>query len=219
MAHPALFGAWYMYEEASPDQVTGSISIPSRCERPCREAAVVETGIEWDARKIQVLFLPHFHARRSGYRRRIADECIQPASTATLSHSEIFDMILEDAEFERRKPVWTAFSTFWLDAELGDADLRYIARVAAASGYSVAKLRDIYLYEVAPVVSANLLTTAGEWAGLDEQWLHAEARKRAEHRGLWLRFRVFIRIGRGLMTYATEPYWRRMEGVLRRHGS
>jgi len=84
-----------------------------------------------------------------------------------------------DAEFERRKPLWTAFSEFWLDTELADDDLQRIAHTAALSGYTIAELRDIYLYEVAPVVSPNLLTVAGEWAGFDEHWLHAEARKHA----------------------------------------
>ncbi len=92
--------------------------------------------------------------------------------------------VITDAEAESRKPVWTAFSEFWLDTELTDSDLQWIAAVAAASGYTVSELRDIYLYEVAPVVGANLLVVAGEWAGFDEKWLHAEARKRAEHRSL-----------------------------------
>ena len=123
-------------------------------------------------------------------------------------------MILTDTEFERRKPVWTAFSNFWLDTELQDSDLQRIARIAAASGYSVAELRDIYLYEVAPVVYHNLLMVAGEWAGFNEKWLHAEARKRAERRSFGLRFGIFIRIGRKLMTYATEDYWQQMIALL-----
>lgn len=121
---------------------------------------------------------------------------------------------LTDAEVERRKPVWTAFSEFWLDTELEDSDLKRIARVAADSGYSLAELRDIYLYEVAPVVSVNLLAVAGEWSGFDEEWLHAEARKRAEQRSSWLRFWVFVGIGRGMMTWATERHWDRIVSLL-----
>jgi hypothetical protein len=128
--------------------------------------------------------------------------------------NESNSVMLTDAELERRKPVWTAFSEFWLDTELEAGDLQRIARTAAASGYSVAELRDIYLYEVAPVVSPNLLTVAGEWDGFDEQWLHAEARKRAEHRSLWLRFWIFIRIERGLMTCVTERHWHRLVALL-----
>lgn len=122
--------------------------------------------------------------------------------------------MLTDAELERRKPVWTAFSELWLDTELDDMDVQRIARIAAASGYTVAELRDIYLYEVAPVVSPNLWTAVGVWAGFEEHWLHAEARKRAEHRSLWLRFWVFVRIGRALMTHATERHWLRIVALL-----
>lgn len=122
--------------------------------------------------------------------------------------------MLTDTELERRKLVWTAFSEFWLDTELEDEDLHRIARIAAASGYAVAELRDIYLYEVAPVVGPNLLTVAGEWVGFDEEWLHTEARKHAEHRSFCLRFWVFVGVGRWLMTYATKRHWRRIVSLL-----
>jgi hypothetical protein len=122
--------------------------------------------------------------------------------------------MLTDAELGRRKPVWSAFSEFWLDTELDDDDLYRIAQTAAISGYSTPELRDIYLYEVAPVVGWNLLAVTGEWAGFDEYWLHARARKRAEHRGLWLRFWMFIGVGRWLLTYATERHWRRIVSLL-----
>jgi hypothetical protein len=122
--------------------------------------------------------------------------------------------MLTDSEVERRKPVWTAFSEFWLDTELEDQDLRRIAGVAAASGYTVGQLRDIYLYEVAPVVYINTWVVAGAWQGFDESWLHTEARRRAERRNLWLRFWVFLGIGRWPMAYATERHWRRIVELL-----
>ena len=122
--------------------------------------------------------------------------------------------MLTDAEIERRKPVWSAFSEFWLDTELEDDELHHIARIAAASGFTISELRDIYLYEVAPVVSPNLLSIAGEWAAFDEEWLHAEARKRAEHRSLCLRFWIFVGIGRKVMTFATERHWNRIVSLL-----
>ena len=123
-------------------------------------------------------------------------------------------VVLTETELQRRKPVWTAFSDFWLDTELDEVDLQRIARTAADSGYTVAELRDIYLYEVAPVVYTNALSVAGVWGGFDEHSLHREARQRAEHRSLWLRFWVFIRIGRRLMTYDTERHWRRIVCLL-----
>ena len=116
--------------------------------------------------------------------------------------------MLIDLELQRRKPVWTAISELWLDTELDRADLQRISQIAAASGYSEETLNDIYLYEVAPVVGANLHVPAGVWSGFDEAWLHAEVRKRAESRGFWLRLWVWSGFGRKWMTYATESHWR-----------
>ena len=79
--------------------------------------------------------------------------------------------------------------------ELTDDDLHRIADVMKRSGYSVPQLRDIYLFEVAPVVFPNMLSVAGEWAGFDEEWLFNMAAQRARSRSLCLR--AFVRIGIG----------------------
>jgi hypothetical protein len=122
---------------------------------------------------------------------------------------------MTDAELQRRKPVWSAFSEFWLDTELEQDDLQRIASVAKASGYSITELRDIYLYEVAPVVHWNAWPGAiGEWAGFDDEWLHAEACRRAEHRSWSLRFWMYVRIGRFVMTHATERHWHRIVALI-----
>ena len=115
--------------------------------------------------------------------------------------------MINEAEIERRQPVWAALSDLWLDTELTENDLQRIAGVMKKSGYSIDKLRDIYLFEVAPVVFLNLLTVAGEWAGFDEEWLFARAAKRAKKRNLILRAMVRLGIGKWLMTYATEGHW------------
>ncbi len=119
-------------------------------------------------------------------------------------------LMLTDEELQRRRPLWTALSELWLDTEIDTVDIQRIAQVVAESNYSLAKLNEIYLYEVAPVVGANLLVPAGAWQGFDEEWLHAEARKRAESRSLWLRFWVWPGFGRKLMTYATEEHWQKI---------
>jgi hypothetical protein len=49
----------------------------------------------------------------------------------------------------------------------------------SASGYPIGVLRDIYLFEVAPVVFGNLFVVAGAWSGFDDEWLFARATKRA----------------------------------------
>jgi hypothetical protein len=119
-------------------------------------------------------------------------------------------MIHDEQEFERRKPVWAALSDLWLDTELTENDLQRIAGVMKRSGYNIVELRDIYLFEVAPVVFLNLLTVAGEWAGFDEEWLFAEATKRAKKQNLILRAMVRLGVGKWLMTYATEGHWAKL---------
>lgn len=115
--------------------------------------------------------------------------------------------MIDEEEIERRKPVWAALSELWLDTELTEDDLQRLVEVMKRSGYSVPQLRDIYLFEVGPVVFPNLLTVAGEWVGFDEGWLFAEATKRARRRSLSLRAFVKLGIGKWIMTFATERHW------------
>ncbi len=125
-------------------------------------------------------------------------------------------VVIDEAEIERRKLVWAALSELWLDTELEEDDLQRIAGVMKMSGYSIKELREIYLFEVAPVVYPNLLTVAGEWAGFDEEWLFAEATKRANERNLILRAMVRLGIGKWLMTSATEGHWDTLVKILSR---
>jgi hypothetical protein len=117
--------------------------------------------------------------------------------------------MLNPSDIARRKPVWVALSDLWLDTELQEHDLRYMAQVMWKSGYSLAELRAIYLYEVAPVVYINLLSPTGEWARFDPEWLCAEAEKwaRRHSRGRWFT----LRLKRRVMVYATEHHWKRLE--------
>jgi len=115
--------------------------------------------------------------------------------------------MLVNEDLERRKPLWTALSELWLDTEVDHSIIQRIASVAVASGYGEKELNEIYLYEVAPVVGANLLVSAGAWSGFDEEWLHAEAGKRANSRSGWLRFWARSWVGRKLATYATDDHW------------
>jgi hypothetical protein len=63
-------------------------------------------------------------------------------------------------------------------------------------------------------VFPNLVVVAGEWAGLDEEWLFNRAAKRARRRNLILRAFVRIGIGKWLMTYATERHWNTLVKML-----
>jgi hypothetical protein len=121
---------------------------------------------------------------------------------------------LDRDEIERRKPVWIALSDLWLDTELTEDDLRRIAEVMRRSGYNVGELREIYLFEVAPVVFPNLLSVAGEWAGFDEEWLVHEVTKQASRRSPVLRTLVRLVIGRTVLTFATERHWRKLVEML-----
>jgi hypothetical protein len=116
-------------------------------------------------------------------------------------------MVLTQVQLQRRKPLWTALSYLWLDTEIAPYHIRRIADAAIASGYGLTELNEIYLYEVTPVVYLNLLVPAGAWQCFDEEWLHAEARKRAENRSPWVRFWIWTGFGRKLMTYATDEHW------------
>ena len=69
-----------------------------------------------------------------------------------------------------RRPVWTSMANLFLDT---DTRLHYafIARVAAASPYSLEELERIFLTEVAPVLEYNLLDIAGEWAMFRDEYV------------------------------------------------
>jgi len=101
-------------------------------------------------------------------------------------------------DLQSRTPVWEALSEFWLDTELVDYQFDYIARVISASPYSIAEIRAIHDYEVAPAVSANLASVAGEWAGFNSEWLIERCMKYALrshsplHRArIWFQRRLF----------------------------
>lgn len=72
-----------------------------------------------------------------------------------------------------RAAVWDELQYFWMDTDPAPL-LPAIARVCAASKYSIAELEAIYWNEVRPAVAANLwIPTAPEWAGFDLAWLTA----------------------------------------------
>jgi hypothetical protein len=136
-------------------------------------------------------------------------EACNKAGSNNMSRHELAPKItmLTQTEYERRKPLWTALSELWLDTELDHTVVEHIARVAAQSDYSLATLNEIYLYEVAPVVYTNLLVPAGIWESFNKEWLHTSAKKNADRRSLLIRFLVWSRVGRKLMTYACEKKW------------
>ena len=113
--------------------------------------------------------------------------------------------MLSNEEIKMREPIWLALSELWLDTELTEGDLNHIASVMAESKYSLGELRDIYLYEVAPVVYLNQMSVAGAWAGFDQRWLFGKIEEEVRRSGPARRF--CHRIKKPLMTYATEEHW------------
>ena len=127
--------------------------------------------------------------------------------------------MLDARQIERRKPLWIALSKLWPDTELNAEDLENIAQIMADSHLTIKELREVYLVEVASVVSPNLRTVAGEWAGFDEEWLCSQIMRNLRDRPPLTRFWSWFPLTRRPMIYATEQYWKRLvELVQRRRG-
>ncbi len=94
------------------------------------------------------------------------------------------DPLLE-SEIAERMPVWRAFSEFFLDAPLDDADYRRIARILAASPYSDRELNAILVHEVRPVCRWNMGAPAGAWRGFDEEDMRRKFSGRLHRRPLF----------------------------------
>lgn len=118
-------------------------------------------------------------------------------------------------EIARRRPVWQAMSAFFLDTELDEAQVREIAQVLRASGYSEAQLDDILTREIAPLLYSNAVSVAGVWNGFDLDWLVQQI-VAGKHRTLakWYRFTdrwACNRVLRGVK----EQYWNRVVAGIR----
>lgn len=114
-------------------------------------------------------------------------------------------------ELQRRKPVWIALSEFYQDTELQEHDFQRIATVFGESGYSMVELKRINYEEVAPVLSANLVSAAGVWSGFDEAWLEEEIIKRLKKKKS---VSVFNSIYKKYVDGLTDAYWRRVEEIM-----
>lgn len=77
---------------------------------------------------------------------------------------------MEPSLIAERRDVWIAVSDLFLDTDVR-LSYPYVARVLAASPYSMDQLESIFQNEVAPAVESNLFDIAGEWAGFPEAWL------------------------------------------------
>ncbi|UXA51642.1 hypothetical protein M0D45_12935 [Xanthomonas prunicola] len=79
--------------------------------------------------------------------------------------------------------VWEALSRLYLDSDRRDDDS--IARVLAASPFTLEALRRMLLHEVHPVLIGNLRSVYGVWDGFDPDWLAAKIQARRTRRWCW----------------------------------
>lgn len=117
--------------------------------------------------------------------------------------------MLTDNEIERRKPLWKAFSDFWLDNQLQDFEYERAADLMISSGYPLKELEKIFTEEVAPVVYSNLLSMTGEWAGFDEKWLCRKIVENIKKTESNFFYRKWIQssAGKFLMTKMAQEEW------------
>lgn len=122
------------------------------------------------------------------------------------------------SEIERRKPVWSALSEFYLDTELSREEIKRIAGLFRASKYSIEELKEINYSEVGPIVNRNLYSTAGEWNGFDEEWLYVKIIERLNKDvGGGFVIKLFRLIYRKQIDSACNDYWQAVIKEMKNH--
>ena len=116
--------------------------------------------------------------------------------------------LVTDENLKIRRRVWMTLSELWLDTELEDSALNWIAGVLNKSGFSEQELSEIYLYELAPFLFWNSYSVAGVWDGFDPDWVYAQAQKRYLKRSS-IRNSV-LRIFKRPMTFACRDDWNKI---------
>src|ERR1041385_7242509 len=96
-------------------------------------------------------------------------------------------MLPPNQDLERRRPVWEALSSFFLDTELDNDWHRDIAEAIIYSKYTPSEIHEILWNELYPVLYCNLCNPVGEWAEFDQDWLEEQilSGARPRRRILW----------------------------------
>lgn len=110
---------------------------------------------------------------------------------------------------EERKPIWIALSEFYLDTELQESDFKRIAFKINQSPYALDEVKDINKYEVFPVLQANSLSIAGDWAGFDEAWLVNKITDSLSNRNMVKK--VAIESSYLTLKWMWKDYWGKLE--------
>lgn len=123
--------------------------------------------------------------------------------------------MLDEQQIQARLPLWDALSTLWLDTEVTELDLEWIARVMVDSGLTIQELWRVYSYEVAPVVYKNRYSFVGQWSGFSTDWLRSEIVHNLRDRPLRTRFWTLFPITRSLMLGPTNDDWKKLVAIVR----
>jgi len=91
-----------------------------------------------------------------------------------------------------REPVWLALSEFYLDTELQQYDVEYIAKIFSESPFSLKEIKRINKYEVFPILYPNLMNPAGVWDGFDKEWLFEKLKGKLNSPGFFGKLRISI---------------------------
>lgn len=87
-------------------------------------------------------------------------------------------------QLEVRRPIWLGMAELFLDTDTRPG-LPALALTLAQSGLPETELEAVWETEVASLLSPNLYSVAGEWAGWDESWLLERLRARGMLRVGW----------------------------------
>ncbi len=100
-------------------------------------------------------------------------------------------------------------SDLWLDTELEDGHLEWIASEVRGAGLGRTELDHIFRFELAPFLGTYAQMIAGEWREFDPEWVCEQAAKRVGRPTLWARFIAWTK-------YHTSPAqgsWERVLGL------
>jgi hypothetical protein len=113
---------------------------------------------------------------------------------------------------EARLPLWCALASLFLDTEVTDADVAYIARVVGEAGIGAREAERVLRQEVAPVFYLNLLSVAGEWTPWRQDFVRERIAAHRSSRG---------KGGRGLLARLAwimiKKDWMRVAAALERN--
>ena len=97
-----------------------------------------------------------------------------------------------------------------MDTELTSDDFDRISNTFLQSGLELEEIKIIDLFEVFPLLQTNLLSVAGAWAGLDEEWLLSESTKRYKRRKN-IFHRLNCKFWNMFFYWMRKDYWNQIE--------